>query len=249
MGARWYDPSIGLWTQPDPIVPNLMDPLSLNRYAFVEGNPLTNRDPSGHYLTSGDEGLPGGSGDVSAADTITLADAIVQTEESVVQSVEATAEQQIVQPLQQEEQQVDATVQQVVSGSSPVTQPVLPGLEDLASPRDFGGDTSQKMAQVRSVGDAGETSANISKNTEHIRAASGAANYRVPDELSEYSRAIGEVKNVKYQHYSSQLKDYVAFAKANGYTFKLTVRVGTQISLQLQMAVDQGDIILDRSLP
>jgi hypothetical protein len=37
-----------LWTQPDSIVPNPLDPLSLNRYAFVDGNPLTNRDPSGH---------------------------------------------------------------------------------------------------------------------------------------------------------------------------------------------------------
>jgi len=39
-GAGWYDPTIGLWTQPDSVVPNLMDPLSLNRYSFVEGNPL-----------------------------------------------------------------------------------------------------------------------------------------------------------------------------------------------------------------
>jgi hypothetical protein len=48
MGARWYDPTIGLWTQPDTIVPNPMDPLSLNRFAFVEGNPLKFSDPSGH---------------------------------------------------------------------------------------------------------------------------------------------------------------------------------------------------------
>jgi RHS repeat-associated protein len=53
MGARWYDPTIGLWTQPDTIVPNPMDPLSLNRYAFVEGNPLTNRDPTGHSSETG----------------------------------------------------------------------------------------------------------------------------------------------------------------------------------------------------
>jgi RHS repeat-associated protein len=66
MGARWYDPSIGLWTQPDTIVPNPMDPLSLNRFAFVEGNPLTNRDPSGHGceegepVTSGENALTAG---------------------------------------------------------------------------------------------------------------------------------------------------------------------------------------------
>jgi RHS repeat-associated protein len=48
MGARWYDPTIGVWTQPDTIVPDPTDPLALNRYSFVEGNPLRYRDPSGH---------------------------------------------------------------------------------------------------------------------------------------------------------------------------------------------------------
>src|SRR5205085_9660262 len=31
MGTRWYDPAIGLWTQPDTLVPNPADPLALNR--------------------------------------------------------------------------------------------------------------------------------------------------------------------------------------------------------------------------
>ena len=50
MGARWYDPTIGLWTQPDTLVPNPLDPLALNRYRFVEGNPLRYRDPSGYAV-------------------------------------------------------------------------------------------------------------------------------------------------------------------------------------------------------
>ena len=50
MGARWYDPTIGLWTQPDTLVPNPLDPLALNRYSFALGNPLTHMDPSGHTV-------------------------------------------------------------------------------------------------------------------------------------------------------------------------------------------------------
>ena len=50
MGARWYDPTIGLWTQPDTLVPNPLDPLALNRYSFVEGDPLRYWDPSGHTV-------------------------------------------------------------------------------------------------------------------------------------------------------------------------------------------------------
>jgi hypothetical protein len=64
MGDRWYDPAIGLWIQPDTIVPNPLDPLSLNRYAFVEGNPLRYRDPSGHAVETGCQdptGCPSGN--------------------------------------------------------------------------------------------------------------------------------------------------------------------------------------------
>jgi hypothetical protein len=40
IGARPYDPALGLGTQPDTIVPNPPDPLSANRHSVAEGNPL-----------------------------------------------------------------------------------------------------------------------------------------------------------------------------------------------------------------
>ncbi len=46
--ARYYDPAIGRFTQPDTIVPNPADPQSLNRYAYVNNNPVRYTDPSGH---------------------------------------------------------------------------------------------------------------------------------------------------------------------------------------------------------
>jgi hypothetical protein len=48
MGARWYVGYINRWIQPDPIIPDLFDPQSLNRYAYVLGNPLRLVDPSGN---------------------------------------------------------------------------------------------------------------------------------------------------------------------------------------------------------
>ncbi len=48
MGARWYDPSIGRWIQPDSIIPDVYNPQSLNRYSYVLNNPLKYTDPSGH---------------------------------------------------------------------------------------------------------------------------------------------------------------------------------------------------------
>ena len=37
MSARWYDPSTGLWTQPDTLVPNPLDPLTFAAVAAVLG--------------------------------------------------------------------------------------------------------------------------------------------------------------------------------------------------------------------
>jgi hypothetical protein len=48
MGARWYDPELGRWSQPDTIVPGFQGNQGLDRYAYVNNSPLRYRDPSGH---------------------------------------------------------------------------------------------------------------------------------------------------------------------------------------------------------
>ncbi len=53
--ARWYDPVLGRFVQPDTIVPEPGNPQSLNRYAYVYNNPLRYTDPSGRRPTSGCE--------------------------------------------------------------------------------------------------------------------------------------------------------------------------------------------------
>ncbi len=60
---------------------------------------------------------------------------------------------------------------------------------------------------------------------------------------------IGEVKNVSRLSYSSQLRDFSAYAGSNGLQFNLYVRGGTQLSGPLQGAVDSGGINLIRNLP
>ncbi|MDQ1438358.1 MAG: hypothetical protein QOK43_1987 [Acidimicrobiaceae bacterium] len=46
-GARYYDSMTGRWTQQDPVPGSIADPGTLNRYAYVGGNPLNGTDPSG----------------------------------------------------------------------------------------------------------------------------------------------------------------------------------------------------------
>jgi len=48
MGARRYDPYLNQWIQPDTIIPEIGNPLDLNRYSYVRFNPLKYIDPSGH---------------------------------------------------------------------------------------------------------------------------------------------------------------------------------------------------------
>jgi RHS repeat-associated protein len=49
--ARFYDPYITHFIQPDTIVPDLNDPATLNRYAYALNNPINYNDPSGHCVS------------------------------------------------------------------------------------------------------------------------------------------------------------------------------------------------------
>ncbi len=52
-GARYYDPELGRFVQPDTVL------AGLNRYAYCENNPIKYIDPSGHdVLNPGESGFP-----------------------------------------------------------------------------------------------------------------------------------------------------------------------------------------------
>lgn len=51
-GARYYNPLIRRWTQPDPIIQDPYDPQNLNRYSYVVNNPLKYVDPTGSIIES-----------------------------------------------------------------------------------------------------------------------------------------------------------------------------------------------------
>jgi uncharacterized protein RhaS with RHS repeats len=73
---------------------------------------------------------------------------------------------------------------------------------------------------------------------------------RIPDQLRP--RLIGEVKNVRYQSYTRQLRDYAQYARQRpGWKFVLYVRGGpkgtrTELSRPLRAAIGRGDVILRR---
>ncbi|MFC7500917.1 putative toxin [Nocardioides sp. GCM10030258] len=69
---------------------------------------------------------------------------------------------------------------------------------------------------------------------------------RIPDEIDHLSGVVGEVKNVGYQHLSTQIKDSMAYADHLGYEFSLYVRPngGTRLSGPLTDLVVAGRINL-----
>jgi len=48
--ARYYDPELGRFISPDPIVPDPTNPQAFNRYSYVLNNPLFYIDPSGNIF-------------------------------------------------------------------------------------------------------------------------------------------------------------------------------------------------------
>jgi RHS repeat-associated protein len=48
--SRYYDPGLGRFIQPDTLVPDPSDSQQLNRYTYVNNNPLKYVDPSGHEI-------------------------------------------------------------------------------------------------------------------------------------------------------------------------------------------------------
>jgi hypothetical protein len=74
MQYAYYDAGIGRFISQDTIVPNSVNPQSLNRYSYCLNNPLTYIDPSGNspideiyrriYEGDGENGGGGGGGGI-----------------------------------------------------------------------------------------------------------------------------------------------------------------------------------------
>jgi restriction endonuclease fold toxin 7 of polymorphic toxin system len=57
------------------------------------------------------------------------------------------------------------------------------------------------------------------------------------------------LKNVGKLSYTNQLRDFVSYAKENGYQFQLWVRETTQLSAPLKAEVENGTILLQTLKP
>ncbi|MEV2224409.1 putative toxin [Nocardia vinacea] len=68
------------------------------------------------------------------------------------------------------------------------------------------------------------------------------ATRRIPDDLDTASHRLTEVKNVKRQEYTDQIKDFVQFTQANGYEFVLVTDNSTELAPEIEALIQQGKI-------
>jgi RHS repeat-associated protein len=59
---RMYESNLGRWLAPDPMAGDILNPQSLNRYAYVLNNPVNSTDPLGLFLWPEDPWGGGGGG-------------------------------------------------------------------------------------------------------------------------------------------------------------------------------------------
>ena len=264
--ARFYDPALGRFTQPDTIVPNAADPQSWNRYTYVVNNPLRFVDPSGQRVACGvmgeaceSESMPGfkpsprarrdndnrGFGEAYLLGWSNFGGAL-----SIYSSPSATGTQRFGAGLYLGAwggAHVGLALGLAGLGcavAGPGCAAAVEGTLGIGATLDADGDPTN---EIQALGRAGEAAAGIIKNTRRIPSLSGTASYRIPDQLLSDSRLISEVKNVARLSLTNQIRDFALFA-SQGYNFELWTRDTTRLSGPLQGLVDAGQII-QRFLP
>jgi hypothetical protein len=101
---------------------------------------------------------------------------------------------------------------------------------------------TKDMAAVRDKGIAGENAAGIDPNLpkEQIQVN---GNTRIPDALDHENGILTEVKNVKQQSFTKQLRDFHQYSIDNGYQMRLYLPINTPVTGPLQQQFNNGTII------
>lgn len=229
LGARYYDPNIGRFMAIDPVGFNINNTASVNRYAYANNNPYRYVDPNGESPI-----------DVIflGADLVKLGVALHSGNPLAIQSSMLDVGASLVGVVSP----IPGTGQLIKTGI--VGKKVLNAAEAVQQ--------AAKVIKKKSpgqLGREGEATATaitgVGKNTQKFTV-NGVK--RIPDQvnasnvLTKKPLHVTEVKNVKAQSYTKQLKDDVDLVGGVGGGGRVDVMVrsgsGTKISKPLQQAHD-----------
>jgi len=247
--ARWYDPALGRFVQADSLVPGVGSPQALDRYAYGFGNPLKYTDPNGNvpwlplvalffFIVTN---IPGDTGPYEVSTANQVAGDVALRVAIEPYDWARTAQECLGSGCSWTDVALSAAP--FIPGGVRKAGELASALRQTDDAIDLVRAGAGNMAQVRAAGRVGEEAAGIVPNTRRIGSSSGSADYRIPDQLLDEEKLLSEVKNVEYLPYTSQLRDFAAYADETGYTFELWVRSTTRLSAPLREAVESGRIL------
>ena len=212
--ARYYDPHIRRFTQPDDIIQNVYNPQGLNRYSYVWNNPLKYIDPTGHInILNYNNALNAYWNNPSA---ITYNN-YLNTTWAVQNQSKST------------NQSAPAKSGGGGGNSSGGNQTMAAAVLGTA-----GNIIRQNQAQGSNFEAAARTADNFVKNIKSLGPAYG---NRIPD---GWDNAVRECKSSPYTCLSPQLRDMLRYSKDTGAQFKIYINEGAKLSKPLQDAI--GDV-------
>jgi RHS repeat-associated protein len=226
--ARYYDPTIGRFTQRDP----LGMPDGVNRYAYVAGDPLNNVDPEG--LIKADpqsvmftelnksyvgNGRQEGTSQALSSGKDNFWSGLKEDFGSYVQrSIDGVRSDSL-----------GDGVNRVLQGFGPELGVAVAAIGSIKSVK---------------VGQAGEEAVREVYDIGNKTGFNAGGKNRIADGLNRALKTVSEVKNTATQAFTRQLRDYTAYAQQEGMRFDLYVRESTKLSGPLKDAIHSGLINL-----
>ena len=230
--ARYYDPELGRFIQPDDVIQDLSNPQSYNRYSYVLNNPLRYTDPTGH----GPNDYTGASGRAMLQDEDAEATRIVQSARQSAGTM-ATVGRTVAEmnPIVGAANGTigAATGKDAITGEKLATGArVLAGIGAVASLIPGEGAEAKagagilknaergRAAEAKVLGELG-----LVKNTEKVIGKEGKS---IPD--FKTANVIGEIKDTKRVTDSPQLRIQKEAAQQSGMAHELHTGVNTAVS-------------------
>jgi YD repeat-containing protein len=251
LGARYLDANNGAFLSVDPVVGAAEEPVRRVSYVYAGSNPAAWSDLDGRSFGRSIVGAPGSAikwiKTQAEQVSIDLGETSSDPNASVIEQFSANFYGALTSLANCES--FNETAENLLSFAIPVgpLRGIGVGVGKVWAIAKGAGKGGAWYQRAQALGDAGEEAVRRMYDIgpkERIPMPGGG--YRIPDGVNK--QAVSEVKNVKYQGWTKQLRDYADYAASVGKEFHLYLRDTTVVSGSLRRAAREKKVIL-RKIP